>query len=97
MARTSIDHRYRYISEAVWLPTYAGVTALVLGTISNGNIATVVGIVSLLGCRVFLELLYRIVFGEARLQPRMQLATFGVQLVVWVLVWGWYVQRTAVT
>jgi len=93
----AIDHRYRYISEAVWLPTYIGITALVLGTINNAGFATVVGLISLLLCRIFLELLYRMAFGGARLQWRTQLATFGFQLVVWALVWGWYVQRTTVT
>jgi len=66
----------------------------VLGTVNNGNLATVVILISLVACRVFLELLYRLVLDEARLQLRIQLATFGVQLLVWVLVWGWYVQHT---
>jgi hypothetical protein len=90
----AIDHRYRYISEAVWLPTYIGIAALVLGTINNPALATAVGLASALVCRMLLELLYRIAFGETRLQLRIQLATFSLQLLVWILVWGWYVQRT---
>jgi hypothetical protein len=93
----AIDHRYRYISDAVWSPTYVSVVALILGTINNSGLATVASLLSLVVSRVFLELLYRVAFGEARLQLRTQLATFGLQLLVWGAVWGWYVQRTNVT
>jgi hypothetical protein len=90
----AVDHRYRYISEAVWIPTYVSVAVIVLGTINNANLATVVTLVSLVICHMVLELLYRIAFGESRLQLRTQLTAFGLQLVVWGLVWGWYIQRT---
>lgn len=68
---------------------------LVLGTIENSVIATIVGVTSLLLCRAVLELVYRVAFHETRLQFRTQLATFALQLLVWAFVWAWHAKRTA--
>jgi hypothetical protein len=87
--------QYRYVSEVVWLPTYLSIGALVLLLIDNSTAATVVMLVTLIGCRLVLELVYRIVLGDARLQWREGTVAFASQLVVWGLVWAWYAQRGA--
>ena len=81
---------YKYVHEAIWLPTYAVVALVVLGTVKNSNIATLVIIVSLMACHMLLELVYRLVFGDARLTVRIGLLAFTSQLVVWGGVLGWY-------
>ena len=88
---------HRYIAEAVWLPTYIGLCILVVGTVANAAVATALVLVSLIASRLVLELVYRMVFGDARLQLRTQLAAFGFQAFVWSLVWFWYAQRTTDT
>jgi hypothetical protein len=74
---------YKYIHEAVWLPTYAAIALFVFGTVQNSNAATLVMIVALIVCRRFLELLYRLAFGDERLTVRIGLLAFGSQLVAW--------------
>ena len=85
--------QYKYISEAVWLPTYLGIGALVLGLIDNTAIATAVLIVALVVGRMVLELAYRIAFGDARLQWRIGAVAFGAQLAVWGSLAALYAQR----
>jgi hypothetical protein len=87
--------QYRYVSEAVWLPTYASITALVLGSIESTNVVGVTVVAALLGCRLVLELVFRFVLGDARLQWRVGVVAFASQLVVWGLFWFWYAQRGA--
>ena len=87
---SNLTTQYKYAHEAVWLPTYAALVLIVLGTIQNSNVATLVGIVSLIVCRMFLELLYRLVFGDERLTVRIGLLAFVCQLFVWGSVFGWY-------
>lgn len=81
---------YKYVHEAIWLPTYAVVALVVLGTVQNGNVAFLVMIVSLTVCHMLLELVYRFVFGDERLTVRIGLLAFTSQLVVWGGVLGWY-------
>ena len=85
--------QYKYVAEAVWLPTYVGVGALVVGNIDNSAIAAAVMVVALIACRMVLELAYRIAFGDARLQWRVAVVAFGAQLAVWGILWAWYAQR----
>jgi len=85
---------YRYVAESTWLPTYLGITAVVLGLIENTALASVVLVLSLLLFRMALELVYRLAFGDARLHLRTQLAAFGAQVIVWSLIWTWHAQRT---
>jgi hypothetical protein len=87
--------QYRYVSEGVWLPTYLSVAALVVALIDNGIVAMTVSVVALTGCRLVLELAYRFVLGDARLNWQVGVVAFASQLLVWGLVWTWYVQRGA--
>jgi len=82
----------QYIAEVVWLPTYIAVGALVLGRINDSTVATAAMLVALVACRVVLELVYRVVFGNARLQLRTGVIALGCQMVVWGLAWFWYAQ-----
>ena len=91
---TSAATDRRYVSEAVWLPTYIGVAMVVLGTVSSSWVATLLVVAALIGCRLLLELLYRMVFGTARLEFRTGLIAFGSQIVVWALIWAWHAQRS---
>ena len=84
---------YRYVAESTWLPTYLGITVVVLGVIENTGLASVVLIASLVLFRMALELVYRLAFGDARLHLRTQLAAFGAQVIVWGLIWTWHAQR----
>jgi len=84
---------HRYVAEIVWLPTYVSLIVLILGTVANSALATVLVLVSLIGSRMILEFVCRVVFGDARLQFRTQIAAFGFQLIVWGLVWFVYAQR----
>jgi len=81
---------YKYVHEAIWLPTYVVVALVFLGTVQNSGVATLVMIVGLIVCRMFLELLYRAAFGDERLTVRIGLLAFVSQLVVWGGVLGWY-------
>ena len=59
-----------------------------LGSVSGGATATLALLAALLGCRALLELLYRFVFGGARLTLRIGALAFACQVVVWgFLVW----------
>lgn len=80
---TGMTTHYKYVHEAVWLPTYAVIVLFVLGTVQNSNAATLAMIIGLVACRVALELLYRLAFGDERLTVRIGLLAFGSQLVVW--------------
>jgi len=81
---------YKYVHEAIWLPTYLVVALLVLGAVQSAGAATVVIIVSLTVCRMLLELLYRAAFGDERLTFRIGLLALMSQLVAWGVVLGWY-------
>lgn len=85
---------YKYVQEAIWLPTYLVVALLVFGTVQGSATATVVMVVTLTACRMFLELLYRWAFGDERLTFRIGLLSLVSQLVVWGAVLGWYFQRS---
>jgi hypothetical protein len=85
----------KYISELVWLPTYLALAALVLSSISNSSLAAVVLIVGLIASRLVLELAYRFVFGDSRLQWRVGAAAFALQLMVWGALWALYAQTGA--
>ena len=85
--------QHRYVSEAIWLPTYLGVSAVVLGTINSSAIAAVFLLVAPIGSRFVLEFIYRVVFGDARLQWRIGIAAFVTQLVIWGLLATWYLQK----
>jgi hypothetical protein len=80
----------RRVSELVWLPSYAGVAYIAIG--ASGTTGLVV-FLSLLLCRVFLEVLYRIVFGKQRHDLAIGVTAFAAQCVVWGAVWYWYVAR----
>jgi hypothetical protein len=83
---------YQYVHETVWLPTYLAIVLFVLGTVPNSTIATLVLIFGLVACRVVLELLYRMTFGDTRLTVRNGLLAFGSQLVLWGLFLGWFLR-----
>ena len=84
---------HRYMAELVWLPTYISLGMLILGTVANTALASALVLVSLIASRMLLEVTYRFIFGDARLQLRTQLAAFGFQAVAWGVVWFWYAQR----
>jgi hypothetical protein len=84
----------RLVAEAVWLPTYAGVCLLLLSTLNDGIVADIVVLGAMLGCRIALEFTFRVAFGEARLAARTQFLAFGLQLVIWSLIWFWHFQKS---
>jgi hypothetical protein len=82
----------RYISEVVWLPTYLAISLLVLGIVDNSMVATLVLVVALICFRIALELLYRTVFGQTRVELKIGVVAFGLQVSTWALVWAWHAQ-----
>ena len=93
MAKNSnMTTHYRYIHEVVWLPTYLVIALVVLGTVQNSAAVSVALFFSLVACRMVLELLYRIAFGDERLTTRIGLLAFGSQLVVWGLLLHWFLE-----
>jgi hypothetical protein len=96
MMRSPEDRpEHRYISELVWLPTYLGITAFVLGTINDSTIASVALLVSLVMTRMALELLYRIALGETRLEIKTGLIALACQVLVWGLIFSWHFRSSA--
>jgi len=91
---TNFTTQYKYVHEAVWLPTYAALVFFVLSTVRNSNVATLVGIVSTIVCRMILEFLYRVAFGDERLTVRIGLLAFVSQLVVWGGLLVWYLHSS---
>ena len=87
--------QHRYVSEAVWLPTYLSVAALILGSFNSAAAASVAVAGALLGCRLVLELVYRFILGDARLQWCVGIVAFFSQLAVWGPFWFWFAQREA--
>lgn len=85
--------QYRYVSEAVWLPTYLSITALILGSVESTNLAMVSVAAALLGCRLVLEVVYRFVLGDARLQWHIGLLAFASQVAIWGAFWFMYSHR----
>ena len=83
------DHS-KFVSELVWLPSYLGLTFLMIGV--TGSTGLVI-LVALLACRVALELLYRIMFGARRRELGIGAIAFVAQCVIWGGVWAWYVFR----
>ena len=83
--------------EAVWFPTYVGVGLFMLGTVSDSVSAALLAFASMVASRAILEILYRLMFGAARLEARTAWTAFGMQIVVWLLIWGWHAQRVAET
>ena len=81
---------YKHVHEAIWLPTYAVVVLVVLGTVQNSNAASFVMIASLIACRMLLEFVYRLVFGDERLTVRIGLLALVSQLVIFGGVLAWY-------
>lgn len=80
----------RYVSEAVWIPSYLAIIFLILGNVKNSAIATLAMIFGLLVSRMLLELVYRIVFGDERLTMRIGVFAVGGQLLVWGGLLGWW-------
>jgi len=83
----------RYVSEVTWLPSYVGIATVVLGSIDNSTLASVALVIALISFRVVLELVYRLTFGNVRLEARTQATAFALQVVVWGLVWAWYAHQ----
>ncbi|MEJ2362444.1 MAG: hypothetical protein P8Z75_13700 [Gammaproteobacteria bacterium] len=81
---------HKYVSEAVWLPTYIGVSIIVLTSINNSYLATILILVALTGTRILLEILYRFVFDKGRLHFKTGIIAFSCQLAGWLSVLWWY-------
>lgn len=79
-----------YMTEVVWLPTYAGVSLLLLSVFDVGTIGIFAALIT---CRFFLELVYDLIFGAAKHELRTKLVAFASQVVIWGTVWVWYAQR----
>ena len=89
---TPDDGGSRLATEWVWLPSYAGVAFVAVGTFG----LKAVGIfLALLGTRVFFEVLYRMAFGSARLSGAQQVVTFLLQTLVWLAIWALHAQPQA--
>lgn len=83
-----------YVKEIVWLPSYFGIAIFLVSVFDAG---TLIIFPSLLACRMFLELVYRIVFGERRNEFGCQSLAFLVQCIVWAVLWGLHVARLGTT
>jgi hypothetical protein len=68
---------------------------LIFGGITNTTVASVVLLVALLASRMLLELVYRMAFGDARLQFRIQFAAFALQTILWSALWAWHAHQTS--
>ena len=79
----------KYVSEIVWLPTYAAIIILVLGSIENSVVATLTLLVALIGSRMLLELIYRIIFSDKRLRIRTGIIAFLCQVLVLTALISW--------
>ena len=79
----------KYVSEIVWLPTYAAIVILVLGSIENSAVATLTLIAALYGSRMVLELIYRIIFGDQRLLIKTGVIAFLCQVLVLTAFISW--------
>jgi hypothetical protein len=82
--------QHKYVHEFVWAPTYLAVVIIVLGVVRDSTVATIVLFVSLIMCRMFLEVIYRILFGDARLTVRVAVLALGCQLSVLIGL-SWFV------
>ena len=80
---------HKYVSEVVWLPTYVAIIILVLGNVKSSGIATLTLLVALIGSRMILEFIYRIIFNEKRLLLKTGIMAFICQLLVWVTIIFW--------
>ena len=89
-----LSDSYKYVSEAAWLPTYIGVSIIVLTSINNGYLAMFIMLVALTATRMILELLYRFVFDKNRLLLKTGVIAFVCQLAVWLSVLWWYVGQS---
>src|SRR5258708_436726 len=87
------DHS-KFVSELVWLPSYLGLTFLMIGVTGSAGLVV---LVALLVCRAALELLYRVVFGARRRELSIGAIAFAAQCVIWGGVWAWYVFRLVVS
>ncbi len=83
------DNNNRYVNELVWLPTYLGIVILILGNIENGAIKTIAMFGALIGTRMILEFIYRLIFEERRLHAKTGIITFLCQIMAWgsILIW----------
>jgi hypothetical protein len=84
---------YRYISEAVWLPTYLAVGALLTAFIGGSAVSLIVIFISIIACRMVLEFLYRVAFGDVRLSWQVGAGAFLLQLLAWGALWAWFANK----
>lgn len=85
--------QYKYVSEVVWLPTYLVLGAVTSAFFGSTAIGLVAVIIMLILCRMILELLYRIAFGDARLKWQVGAIAFTLQIVVWGALWAWFAEN----
>lgn len=78
----------RYITEAVWIPSYLSIIVILLTYINNVNIQTLAIIISLISARIIFELVYRIIFGDKRLTFRIGVFAVAGQLIAWGVFFG---------
>ena len=76
------DDNSKYVSEAIWLPTYAAIVIASLLAFDNSNISMLVMLASLIFARMLLEVIYRVTFGSRRLNPLVGAAAFVSQVVI---------------
>ena len=88
--RNEFTTQKRYVIEAVWFPSYLAIIFLILGNVKNSAVAALVMFFGLLMFRMFLELVYRMVFGDERLTLRVGVFAVGGQLLVWGGLLGWW-------
>ena len=88
---------YKYVHETVWLPTYAVITLLVMDNVHNSYVALPLLIVVCILCRMLLELMSRLVFGDGRLTLRTGLLLLVFQLLSWGIFMSWFLQWSAKT
>ena len=80
----------KYVNEAVWIPTYFVLGVLVVGLITNPNIAMLVVFVSLVFARMALEFIYRVLFDEKRLTIKTGIMAFTCQVLVYWALMLWF-------
>lgn len=81
--RKEFTTQNRYITEAVWIPSYLAIVVILLTYIDNANIQTLAIIVALISARIIFELVYRIIFGDKRLTIRIGVFAVLGQLIAW--------------
>ena len=88
MENSSSNTNHILVNEFVWVPTYFGTWLIIYGFNINSTLQFILAISSLFILRYILEVIFRIVFGVARLSKQVGVIAFLCQIIMWALVFG---------